>query len=57
VRSAWCYAPADPPDANTGPSGTGNASIVPIDTLRQVKVFARGGGSARFIIDISGYYL
>jgi hypothetical protein len=34
-----------------------NASVVKLDTTRQVKVFCGGGGSADFIIDIVGYYL
>jgi hypothetical protein len=34
---------------------TANASVVPLDANRQVKVFC-GGGSAHFILDIVGYY-
>lgn len=34
-----------------------NAGIVKLDALRRVKVFAGGGGSTDFIIDITGYFL
>lgn len=34
-----------------------NAGIVKLDTNRNVKVFAGGGGSTDFIIDVTGYYL
>jgi hypothetical protein len=34
-----------------------NGLIVAIDSARQVKVFAGGGGSTHFIIDINGYFL
>ena len=34
-----------------------NGSIVGIDTSRQVRVFAGGGGSTDFVIDIVGYFL
>jgi hypothetical protein len=41
-----------------GPGQTlANGLIVPIDTLRQVRVFAGGGGSTHFIIDIVGYFI
>jgi len=42
---------------NTAGVVAANASIVPLDSLRQVRVFAGGSGSTHFIIDISGYYL
>jgi hypothetical protein len=34
-----------------------NGAIVALDALRQVRVFAGGGGSTDFIIDIAGYFL
>ena len=34
-----------------------NAGIVKLDASRQVKVFAGGGGSTHFLIDITGYYI
>jgi len=34
-----------------------NGAIVAIDPSRQVRVFAGGGGSTDFIIDITGYFL
>jgi len=41
--------------------GTGldiaNGLIVPLDNNRQVRVFAGGGGSTDFILDVYGYYL
>jgi len=41
-----------------GPGQTlANGSTVPIDTSRQVRVFAGGGGSTHFLIDIVGYYI
>ena len=34
-----------------------NASVVKLDSSRQVKVFAGGAGQTDFIVDINGYYL
>jgi len=34
-----------------------NASASNLDTSRNVKVFAGGGGSTQFVIDITGYYI
>jgi hypothetical protein len=34
-----------------------NGLIVGVDASRQLKVFAGGGGSTHFIIDVAGYYL
>jgi hypothetical protein len=34
-----------------------NGSIVGVDTSRQVRVFAGGGGSTDFVIDVVGYFL
>lgn len=34
----------------------GNASVVQIDTNRDVRVFAGGGGSTQFVLDLVGYY-
>lgn len=34
-----------------------NGAIVAVDNSRQVRVFAGGGGSTDFIIDITGYFL
>ncbi len=34
-----------------------NGLIVQVDSSRQVRVFAGGGGNTDFLIDISGYYL
>lgn len=34
-----------------------SGSLVKLDAARTVKVFAGGGGSTQFIIDITGYYL
>lgn len=45
---------------NWGSSTSGavaNASIVKLDSNRQIKVFAGGGGTTKFIIDIVGFYL
>jgi hypothetical protein len=56
-----------PGDAASSPSSSinwsssnliiANAGIVKLDGSRQVKVFAGGGGSTHFLIDITGYYL
>ncbi len=41
----------------TAPGTTvANALVVPLDTARQLKAFAGGGGSAHFLLDVSGYY-
>ncbi len=34
-----------------------NASLVKLNATREVKVFAGGGGTTQFIIDVTGYYL
>ena len=34
----------------------GNASVVPVDANREVRVFAGGGGSTQFVLDLVGYY-
>ena len=34
-----------------------NGLIVQLDSNRQVRVFAGGGGSTDFLIDVSGYYV
>ena len=56
-----------PGDAASSPSSTinwsapdsivANAGVVQLDDSRQIKVFAGGGGSTDFIVDITGYYL
>ncbi len=33
-----------------------NGTVVKLDAKRQVKVFAGGGGSTEFIVDVTGYY-
>jgi len=40
-----------------GAGAIANGDVVTLDASRQVKVWAGGGGSADFIIDITGYYL
>jgi hypothetical protein len=41
----------------TAPGTTvANAVVVPLDTARQLKAFVGGGGSAHFLLDVSGYY-
>ena len=34
-----------------------NASVVPVDASRQIRVFCGGGGSTHFVVDVTGYYL
>ena len=34
-----------------------NASVVPVDASRQIRVYCGGGGSAHFVVDVTGYYL
>lgn len=56
-----------PGDAVSSPASTinwsssglilANAGVVKLDDSRQIKVFAGGGGSTDFIVDITGYYL
>jgi hypothetical protein len=43
---------------NWSASGTtvANALVVPLDSARQLKAFVGGGGSAHFLLDVSGYY-
>lgn len=41
----------------TAPGTTvANALVVPLDSVRQLKAFVGGGGSAHFLLDVSGYY-
>ncbi|MCU1367807.1 MAG: hypothetical protein JWN39_3446, partial [Ilumatobacteraceae bacterium] len=40
-----------------GTANLANAATVKLDSNRQVKVFAGGGASTDFIIDIAGYYI